>query len=119
VNAFGTARCGAYELVAQRPGSLSVRADGTVELFAEDSYLVKVREDADRGVLRGGLMMPAGASEGILRFGNFIGGAELDGRPLLVRSRRLEPAAVEEMLDGVCSWLAALPFGIDTPARTS
>lgn len=112
------ARCGNYELVAQRSGSLTARPDGTIELFAEDPYLVKVQGDGDRDVLREALAIPDGASEGILRFGNFIGRAELGGRPLLVRSRRLAPTAVEEMLDEVCSWLSSLPFGAETPTRT-
>lgn len=112
-----TVRCGPYELVAQRPGSLTVRADQTVELFAEDPYLVRLREGADRDVLRGALSVPAGGSEGILQFGNFIGVAELGARPLLVRSRRLGPGAVDQMLDQVCSWLSSLPFGVEAPAR--
>lgn len=112
-----TVRCGSYELVAQRSGSLTVRADETVELFAEDPYLVRLREDADRCALRGALSVPAKGSEGVLRFGNFIGAAELGSRPLLVRSRRLEPGAVDQMLDQVCSWLSSLPFGVETPAH--
>lgn len=112
-----TVRCGPYELVAQRRRSLTVHADETVELFAEDPYLVRLQEGADRSALRGALSIPAGGSEGILRFGNFIGIAELGARPLLVRSRRLEAGAVDQMLDQVCSWLSSLPFGVETPVR--
>lgn len=108
--------CGAYELIAQRPDTLSARPDGTVELFAEDPYLVKLSAGADCHVLRGALSVPAMGSEGILRFGNYIGSAELGGRSLLVRSRRLQAGAAEAMLDEVCGWLSSLPFGIETPA---
>jgi hypothetical protein len=110
-----SARCGAYELVAQRPQSLSVRPDNTVELIAEDPYLVKIMEEGDARVLGGALSVPDGGSEGILRFGNFIGAAELGGRALQVRSRRLNTDAAAAMLDEVCAWLSSLPFGIETP----
>jgi len=113
-----SARCGNYELVAQRPQSLAVRADNTVEVVAEDPYLVKVAEGGDARVLRGALSVPTGGSEGILRFGNFIGTAELGGRALQVRSRRLNTEAAAAMLDEVCAWLSSLPFGIETPVST-
>jgi uncharacterized protein len=114
-----TAPCGPYELVAQREGSLFVRDDNAVEVIAEDPYLVKLAEGADSGILRGALSIPAGGSEGILRFGNFVGRSELGGRSLLVRSRRLAPGATEAMLDEVCAWLSSLPFGIESPARVA
>jgi predicted component of viral defense system (DUF524 family) len=113
------ALCGPYELVAQRPGSLAIGPGNTVELFAEDWYLVKLGAGADPDALREALSVPHRGAEGRLRFANFIGNAELGGRSLLVRSRRLKAAAVERMLDDVCGWLSSLPFAAATPVRTT
>lgn len=114
-----TARCGPYEIVAPREGSLSVADDGTVQLFAEHQYLVRLQEDADKAVLRGALTVPRGGSEGQLRFGNFIGRSELGGRPLDVRSRRLDRTASVQMLDEVSAWFAALPFAANAPVAVA
>lgn len=108
-------RCGAYELVAQREGSLATAEDGTVRLFAEHTYLVRIDERADGAVLGRALTVPTGGREGWLRFGNYIGQAELGGRRLDVRSARLGPGGVEGMLDEVSSWFASLPFAGEGP----
>jgi predicted component of viral defense system (DUF524 family) len=113
--AVNTARCGSYELVAQRENSMFVGEDGSVCLYAEHPYLVRLGPDADESVLRGALSIPRGGSEGQLRFGNFIGRAELGGRRLDVRSRRLDSAAAAEMLDDVSGWFSSLPFGVASP----
>jgi len=113
--AVETASCGSYELVAQHPGSLHERNDGAVELVAELPYLVVLRPDAARDVLRGALDVPHGGSEGVLRFGNFIGIAELGGRRLIVRSDRLTAEAIDDMLDAVAGRLASLPFAGAAP----
>ncbi|HEU5104778.1 MAG TPA: DUF2357 domain-containing protein [Solirubrobacterales bacterium] len=104
------ARCGRYEIVAQREGSLAVAADGAIELRAERTYLVILDEGADPAVLEGALSIPVGGREGRLRFVNFIGRAELGGRRLDVRSDRLDAGAVEAMLDEVSAWFSSLPF---------
>lgn len=110
------ARCGPYELVAQREGSMSVAADGTVRLFAEHSYLVRIDGDAERNVLRGALSILRGGGEGEMRFGNFVGRANLGGRRLDIRSTRLDAGAAERMLDEVSGWFASLPFAATSPA---
>lgn len=110
-----TASCGAYELIAQQPGSLHERDDGAIELVAELRYLVLLRPEAARDVLVGALTLPRGGSEGVLRFGNFVGIAELGGRRLVVRSDRLTTEAADEMLDAVAERLASLPFAGSGP----
>jgi predicted component of viral defense system (DUF524 family) len=110
-----TAICGLYEVVAQRDGTLLEREDGAVELFAEDRYLVRLGQGADRQVLSGALSILEGALEGLLQFGNFIGDARLGGRRIVVRSSRLDAASVQDMLDDVSGHLASLPFFADTP----
>lgn len=114
-----TARCGPYELVAQREDSLVVAEDGVVRIYAEHPYLVRLGPGADRSVLRGALSIPQGGSEGELRFGNFIGRAELGGRRLEVRSRRLDGAAAARMLDEVSGWFSSLPFAATSPVRAA
>lgn len=108
-------RCGPYEVIAQRPGSLTVADDGTVRLYAEHSYLVRLAADAERDVLGGALSVPRGGREGQLRFGNFVGRTELGGRRLDVRSNRLSDTAAERMLDQVSGWFASLPFAASGP----
>jgi predicted component of viral defense system (DUF524 family) len=66
-------------------------------------------------VLGRALTVPTGGREGRLRFGNFVGRAELGGRRLDVRSARLGPGGVEGMLDEVSGWFASLPFAADGP----
>jgi hypothetical protein len=109
------ARCGPYEVVAQRDGTLLQRHDGGLELLAEARYLVRLGEGADRGALRGALTILVGAYEGLLQFGNFIGETRLGGRRLVVRSSRLTAPAVARMLDEVGAKLRSLPFFADTP----
>ena len=113
--AVASAICGAYEIVAQREGALRERADGALLLTAEDRYLIRIGEGGDRHALRGAMSVLDGGREGVLRFGNFIGRAELGGRQLVVESRRLNGAAVHDMLDEVAAALASLPFSAATP----
>lgn len=110
-----SALCGPYEVVGQRDGSLYERADGTLELVAEDRYLVRLGEGADPNVLTGALTVLRGATEGVLQFGNFVGQAELGGRGLVIRSGRLTAKAVQRMLDDVAAEFASLPFAASTP----
>jgi uncharacterized protein len=107
--------CGAYEIVAPKDGSLWERSDGALELVAENRYLVRFGPGASRDVLRGALAVPAGGSEGRLRFGNYVGFAELGGRQLFVTSTRLGATAVQGMLDDVAEQLASLPFSAAKP----
>jgi hypothetical protein len=109
------AQCGPYELVEQRPGTLSERASGEVELAAEARYLVRLGEGASPNALRGALTVLAGATEGTLQFGNFVGRTSLGGRTLVVESSRIDAAAVERMLDQVAQRLGSLPFGFAGP----
>ena len=110
-----TLSCGPYELVAQDTQSLREEDDGSGEVRAESRYLVRLDPGANPKVLAGSLSVPHGGKEGILRFGNFIGVAELGGRRLKVVSDRLADAAVDQMLDEVARRLASLPFGAMTP----
>ena len=111
-----TAICGPYEIVAQSEGSLRERPDGALVLTAEERYLVRIGEGGERDALRGAMTVLDGGREGVLRFGNFVGRAELGGRRLVVQSRRLDAAAVHEMLNEVAAALASLPFSVATPA---
>jgi predicted component of viral defense system (DUF524 family) len=113
------ARCGRYEIVAQREGTLAVADDGSVELQAERSYLVILDEGAEPAVLRGALSVPLGGREGRLRFGNLIGRAELGGRRLNVLSERLDSGATESMLDEVSAWFSSLPFASAGPVSAA
>jgi predicted component of viral defense system (DUF524 family) len=117
--AVAAVACGPYELCAQEDGTLLEHEDGSVELYAERSYLVKLAPAARRDVLRGALRIPRGGSEGTLRFENFIGLAMLGPRRLDVRSRRLDAAAVDGMLDEVRDRLASLPFAAEAPTRAA
>lgn len=113
------AHCGSYELVAQHENSMFAAEDGSLRLYAEHPYLVRLGPDADGSALRGALSIPEGGSEGRLRFGNFIGRAELGGRRLDVRSKRLDSAAAEGMLDDVSGWFSSLPFGAASPVKAA
>lgn len=108
-------RCGPYELVARGQDSLIEAEDGTIQVYAEDAYLVRLAADADPGVLGRTLSVPRGGSEGQLRFRNFVGRTELGGRPLDVRSKRLDSTGVERMLDEVSGWFTSLPFAPGGP----
>lgn len=113
--AVESSNCGPYEIVAQRNGSLQERANGTLELTAEDRYLVRLGEGADPTALRGALAVLQGGAEGVLQFGNYIGETVLGGRRLVVRSTRLTANGVQQMLDDVTQQLASLPFTASTP----
>jgi len=115
VTILASAWCGRYELIAQREGSLHDRGDGTLELTAEDRYLVRLPAGVLQHELRGALTAFKGATEGVLHFGNYIGEASLDGRGLVVGSSRLDPPAVATMLDEVAAQLGSLPFTDESP----
>jgi uncharacterized protein len=116
-----SAKCGPFELVAQSDRSMVENADGSLQLTAEHTYLVKVQDGTNRDVLSPALTFPKNGSEGRLRFENYVGISELGGRRLVVHSKRLgnTPAAAlgatETMLDEVCTWLSSLPFSAGTP----
>jgi uncharacterized protein DUF2357 len=109
------AACGPYTVFALRPDTLFELADGSLELSAEASYRVRLQAGAERDVLHGALEMLGDADEGLLRFGNFFGQAELGRRTLAVRSNRLRSGQVEAMLDDIEERVAALPFAYATP----
>jgi uncharacterized protein len=115
--AVATATCGPYEIVAPAADALFEDGDGSIELRAELSYVVRFRSGAPRDVLKGALSVPKGGREGKLRFQNFVGLSKLGGRRLTVRSNRLDADAVAGMLDEVCRHLASLSFYVDTPTQ--
>lgn len=109
------ARWGAYRIKPRPGGLLREHEDGTLELVAEQQYVVELPPDAPEQTasqafdsLEPGL--------GLLRFMNYIGKSEFGGRSLLVTSDRLRPDEVEEMLDDVVAGVQSLPFGFETPA---
>src|SRR5204863_7670323 len=69
-------------------------------LYAEETYVVHPRAGGVvRPGLAGALTVLPGAQEGRLRFGNFAGLAELDGRTVRVDSRRISVPDADRMLD--------------------
>jgi len=113
--AITAASCGPYEILAPSADTLFERDDGTVEVQAERSYVVRFGQDASRKALARALSVRMGANEGTLRFKNFVGISQLGPRRLHVCSDRLDEGAVAGMLDDVCHQLASLPFYVDTP----
>jgi hypothetical protein len=109
------AACGPYELVAPSEGTLFECEDGSVEVRAELSYVVRFSAGAPRDILGKALSVRPGGSEGVLRFRNYVGISSLGPRRLSVCSDRLDAGAVAGMLDDVCRHLASLPFRTDTP----
>src|SRR5438876_8593618 len=70
--------------VCGAPDTIDPSADPPL-LYAEDTYVVRSRTGgAVRPGLAGALTVPPGAREGRLRFGNFVGLGELDGRTVRV-----------------------------------
>jgi predicted component of viral defense system (DUF524 family) len=79
-------------------------------LYAEETYLVHPRAGGVvRPGLAGALTLLPGAQEGRLRFGNFVGLAELDGRTVRVDSRRISVPDADRMLDELVAALRGLP----------
>lgn len=113
------AGCGPYTLFALQTDTLFELPDGSLELFAEASYRIHLGTEAERDVLRGALDVLGNSDEGLLRFGNFIGKAQLGGRTLAVGSRRLSLAQVDAMLDDIEQRVGALPFAAATPVLTA
>lgn len=107
--------CGTYMLLPLKRNTLCELPDGSLELLAEGRYLVRFGTGADRDVLRGALEPLGKSNDGLLRFGNFIGSAELGTRNLRVRSKRLSSGQVDGMLDDIERIAAALPFAPGTP----
>ena len=112
------AACGQYTIHAVRPDTLSIAGDGSVQLWAEARYRVHLDREARRDVLRGALEM-LGEDQALLHFGNFVGVAELGGRRLAVRSRRLASDQIDAMLDGIERRSAALPFSAASPVAAT
>lgn len=104
------ARCGAFEVIEQKEGSLSEDADGSLVLQAEAEYLLLADDGVEFPAMGQVLTVPKGGSEASLRFGNFVGVSELGGRRLIVESRRISRASFGEMLDEIATRLASLPF---------
>jgi len=79
-------------------------------LLAEDTYIVRALPGATvRSGLSGALRVLPGAKEGQLRFGNFVGLAELDGRIIRVDSRRMSLPEADAMLRNLVETLQKLP----------
>jgi predicted component of viral defense system (DUF524 family) len=114
-----SAQCGSYELFAPEGEVLREAVDGSLIVFAEVSYLVKLSEGASPETLKPALRIPRHGSEGTLRFDNFVGRSSLGGRMLEVRSKRIDRGAATAMLDEVSGWFASLPFGSNAPVETT
>ncbi len=106
------APCGRYTLVSQRAGSLRERIDGTLEIDAENPYLVRNYDGLELAQV---IERRAGSAEGWLRMGNFIGETSLGGRRIVVTSTRATAAQVDRMLVDLTDALSALPTGFAAP----
>lgn len=79
-------------------------------LYAEETYVVHSRAGVDvRPGLAGALTVLPGAQEGRLRFGNFVGLAQLDGRTVRIDSDRMSTPRADRMLDELVAALNGLP----------
>lgn len=86
-------------------------------LYAEDTYVVRSRAGGPiRPGLAGALTVLPGVSEARLRFGNFVGLAELDGRLVRVDSHRMTVPDAQRMLDQLIAALRGLPSRALPPA---
>jgi len=91
------------------PGTIDPSSDPPV-LYAEETYVVHPRAGGDvRPGLAGALTVLPGAKEGRLRFGNFVGLAELDGRTVRIDSRRISVPNADRMLEELVAALRGLP----------
>src|SRR4051794_37827318 len=92
-----------YEIVGR------IEADATPPvIYAEDTYVVRARDGGKvEPGLAGVLTVQPGANEGRLRFGNYVGLAELDGRLVRVDSARISVPNAERMLDELSAGLGS------------
>jgi hypothetical protein len=90
-------------------GTIDPSSDPPV-LYAEETYVVHTRAGGVvRPGLAGALTVLPGAHEGRLRFGNFVGLAELDGSIVRIDSRRVSVPDADRMLDELVAALRSLP----------
>jgi Domain of unknown function (DUF2357)/PD-(D/E)XK nuclease superfamily len=91
------------------PGTIDPSTDPPL-LFTEETYVVRPRAGGGvRPGLAGALTVLPGAHEARLRFGNFVGLAELDGRLVRIDSYRITVPDADRMLDELVAALRSLP----------
>ena len=101
------------------PGTIDLSSDPPL-LYAEETYVVHPRAGGDvRPGLAGALTVLPGALEGRLRFGNFVGLAELDGRVVRIDSRRISVPDADRMIDELVAAVRGLPSRALPPTGTS
>lgn len=101
------------------PGTIDLSSDLPV-LYAEETYVVHPRAGRDvRPGLGGALTVRPGALEGRLRFGNFAGLAELDGRVVRIDSRRISVPDADQMIEELVAAVRSLPARALPPTGTS
>lgn len=101
------------------PGTIDHSSDPPV-LCAEQTYVVHPRAGGDvRPGLGGALTVRQGALEGRLRFGNFVGLAELDGRVVRIDSRRISVPDADRMIEELVAAVRGLPSRALPPTGTS
>src|SRR5215212_1507065 len=101
------------------PGTIDLSSDLPV-LYAEETYVVHPRAGRDvRPGLGGALTVRPGALEGRLRFGNFVGLAELDGRVVRIESRRISVPDADRMIEELVAAVRGLPARALPPTGTS
>jgi predicted component of viral defense system (DUF524 family) len=101
--------------VVGRAGTLRPDLDPP-RLYAEETYTVRPRVGASmgQGVL-GVLTVLPGAHEGRLRFGNFVGLADVDGLTVRVDSRKISAPEADQMIRQLVTALSSLPSRALTP----
>lgn len=96
-------------------GTLDPHADPPL-LHAETTHIVRAKPG---GIIQpglgGALSVLAGASEGLLTFGNFVGLAELGGLVVRVDSKRITVPDADRMIDEVVNAVASLPTRAISP----
>lgn len=101
------------------PGTIDLSSDLPV-LCAEQTYVVRPRAGGDvRPGLGGTLTVRRGALEGRLRFGNFVGLAELDGCVVRIDSRRISVPDADRMIEELVAAVRGLPSRALPPTGTS
>jgi hypothetical protein len=101
------------------PGTIDDSSDPPV-LCAEETYVVHPRAGGEvRPGLGGALTVRPGALEGRLRFGNFVGLAELDGRVVRIDSRRISVPDADRMIEELVAAVRGLPSRALPPTGTT
>jgi hypothetical protein len=101
------------------PGTIDPSSDPPL-LYAEETYVVHPRAGGIvRPGLAGALTVLPGAQEGHLRFGNFVGIAELDGCIVRIDSRRISVPAADRMVEELVAAVRGLPSRALPPTGTS